>query len=90
MRAVIQRVTHASVKIGEELASEISKGLCVLVGITHDDTAEDSEFIIRKILNLRLFDDPESGKRWDKSVKDLNLQVLVVSQVCILTVYSLA
>uniref|UniRef100_A0AC34FL92 D-aminoacyl-tRNA deacylase n=1 Tax=Panagrolaimus sp. ES5 TaxID=591445 RepID=A0AC34FL92_9BILA len=80
MRAVLQRVTHASVRIGEELASEISKGLCVLVGITHDDTAEDSEFIIRKILNLRLFEDPESGKKWDKSVKDLGLDVLVVSQ----------
>uniref|UniRef100_A0AC35GMU9 D-aminoacyl-tRNA deacylase n=1 Tax=Panagrolaimus sp. PS1159 TaxID=55785 RepID=A0AC35GMU9_9BILA len=80
MRAVIQRVTQASVKIGEEIASEIGKGLCVLVGITHEDTATDTEFIIRKILNLRLFDDPTNGKRWDKSVKDLGYDVLVVSQ----------
>uniref|UniRef100_A0AC35GNU1 D-aminoacyl-tRNA deacylase n=1 Tax=Panagrolaimus sp. PS1159 TaxID=55785 RepID=A0AC35GNU1_9BILA len=79
MRAVIQRVTQASVKIGEEIASEIGKGLCVLVGITHEDTATDTEFIIRKILNLRLFDDPTNGKRWDKSVKDLGYDVLVVN-----------
>lgn len=62
-------------------ASEIGKGVCVLVGITHEDSAADTEFIIGKILNLRLFDNPENGKRWDKSVKDLGLDVLVVSQV---------
>ncbi|KAE9549381.1 hypothetical protein FO519_007409 [Halicephalobus sp. NKZ332] len=65
--------------IGSE-CEKIGKGLCVLVGVSSEDSATDTEFIIRKILNLRLFDNPENEKRWDKSVKDLGLEVLIVSQ----------
>ena len=55
MRAVIQRVTKASASVNGQLISEINKGLCVLVGIHKDDTDEDMEYVIRKILSLRLF-----------------------------------
>jgi len=79
MKAIIQRVTKASVSVGDDTISSIGRGLCVLLGISRNDTDKDAEFMIRKILNLRLFDD-ENGKRWCRSVKDCNLEVLCVSQ----------
>ena len=79
MKAVIQRVSRASVTVDGEVISSIGRGLCVLVGIHRDDTEEQMEFVVRKILNLRVFDD-ENGKRWNKSVKDLDLEILCVSQ----------
>ncbi|CAD5226959.1 unnamed protein product [Bursaphelenchus xylophilus] len=84
MRFIIQRATRASVSVinesVSELISEIGKGICVLVGIAEGDTDVDIEYGVRKLMNLRLFDNPESGKRWDKSVKDLDLEILCVSQ----------
>ncbi|CAJ0957196.1 unnamed protein product, partial [Mesorhabditis belari] len=80
MRAVIQRVTKASVTVGEEIVGSIGRGLCVLVGIHRDDKDDDMEYIVRKILNLRLFDCEGNGKKWDKSVKDLDLEVISISQ----------
>ncbi|KAH8232179.1 hypothetical protein KR032_001284 [Drosophila birchii] len=78
MRAVIQRVRAAKVTVLDELVSSIGPGLCVLVGIKASDTAADVDYLVRKILALRLFED--EGKRWQKSVKDLNLELLCVSQ----------
>ncbi|KAH8257926.1 hypothetical protein KR038_003174 [Drosophila bunnanda] len=78
MRAVIQRVRAAKVTVLDELVSSIGPGLCVLVGIKASDTATDVDYLVRKILALRLFE--EDGKRWQKSVKDLNLEILCVSQ----------
>ncbi|KAI8823036.1 CRE-PQN-68 protein [Fimicolochytrium jonesii] len=86
MRAVIQRVTSASVTVGTEVVGKIAKGLCVLVGITNDDDEKDVDWMVKKITTLRLFDD-EAGKSWAKSVKDLDLEVLSVSQF---TLYALA
>lgn len=80
MKAVIQRVSKASVSVNGELISEIAQGLCVLIGIHKDDTPKEREFIVRKILNLRIFDNPSNGKRWDKSAKELNLEILCISQ----------
>jgi len=80
MRAVVQRVKNASVVVDGEVISEIGKGLCVLVGIKEDDTKDDAEMIRRRILTTRFFPDPDSGKMWAKSVKDLGLEVLLVSQ----------
>ncbi|KAM3622937.1 uncharacterized protein V6R79_005059 [Siganus canaliculatus] len=79
MRAIIQRVTTASVTVGEEQVSSIGRGLCVLLGISTDDTQRDADYIVRKILNLRLFDD-ENGRAWSKSVMDRDFEVLCVSQ----------
>ncbi|KAJ2353734.1 D-tyrosyl-tRNA(Tyr) deacylase [Coemansia sp. RSA 2618] len=78
MRAVLQKVAQASVTVGDRVVGSIGAGVCVLVGISHDDTPDDMEYIARKILNLRVFDDPTG--MWKKSVMDARLQVLCVSQ----------
>ncbi len=77
MRVVVQRVTDSSVKIGDTL-NEISKGLTLLVGFTHDDTIDDIDYLIRKIVNLRIFDD-ENGVM-NKSILDINGGILSISQ----------
>ncbi|XP_035674290.1 D-aminoacyl-tRNA deacylase-like [Branchiostoma floridae] len=79
MRAVVQRVMQASVSVGDELVSSIGRGLCVLIGVSRDDSPKDMEYIVRKILNLRVFDDDQE-KRWAHSVKDKNYEILCVSQ----------
>ncbi|XP_063774230.1 D-aminoacyl-tRNA deacylase 1 isoform X5 [Pseudophryne corroboree] len=79
MRAVIQRVTKAGVTVGEEQISSIGRGICVLLGISVEDTQKDIDYMIRKILNLRIFED-DSGKHWSKSVMDKQYEVLCVSQ----------
>ena len=59
------------------------RGLCILVGIHRDDTRKELDYMVRKILNLRLFEDPdpkEGSKRWNKSAKDLKLELLCISQ----------
>ena len=80
MKAIIQRVTSASVVVDGETISSIGKGLCILVGIHRTDTRKELDYIAKKILSTRIFDDPKTGKRWDKSVKDLDMEVLCVSQ----------
>ncbi|KAI3352649.1 hypothetical protein L3Q82_019293, partial [Scortum barcoo] len=65
--------------VGEEQVSSIGRGLCVLLGISAEDTQRDADYIVRKILNLRLFDD-ENGRAWSKSVMDRDFEVLCVSQ----------
>ncbi|XP_061129481.1 D-aminoacyl-tRNA deacylase 1 isoform X1 [Syngnathus typhle] len=79
MKAIIQRVTRASVTVGDDQISSIGRGLCVLLGISVEDTHTDAEYITRKILNLRLFED-ENGRAWSKSVMDWDYEVLCVSQ----------
>ncbi len=78
MRAVIQRVLKASVIVSDEIVGSVHKGLCVLVGISRDDTDKDMEFIVKKILNMKLFEN--EGNHWKKSVVDCDLEVLCVSQ----------
>uniref|UniRef100_A0A8R1XWE5 D-aminoacyl-tRNA deacylase n=1 Tax=Onchocerca volvulus TaxID=6282 RepID=A0A8R1XWE5_ONCVO len=85
MRAVIQRVTKAGVFIDGQLESSIERGICVLLAIGVDDTSDDIEYMVRKLLGVRMFPNVETGKRWDKSVKDLGLEILCVSQF---TLYS--
>ncbi|EEB06209.2 D-Tyr-tRNA deacylase [Schizosaccharomyces japonicus yFS275] len=79
MKAVIQRVTNASVTVNSEVVSSIAKGLCVLVGISREDTIEDVERLTKKITKLRLFED-EQGNMWKKSVEDIKGEILSVSQ----------
>ena len=78
MRALIQRVSHASVTINEQVKSSIQQGLLVLIGIEHNDTDEDSDWLTSKIVKLRIFDD-ENGIM-NKSLLDINGELLVVSQ----------
>lgn len=75
---MIQRVMKASVSVSDEIVSSIQNGLCVLVGIARDDTDKDMEFIVRKILNIRLFEENET--KWHKSVVDKDYEILCVSQ----------
>ncbi|KAH8861406.1 D-aminoacyl-tRNA deacylase [Schistosoma japonicum] len=80
MRAVVQRVKQASVSVNDSIVSQISRGILVLIGLSRRDTEKDMEYIVRKILNIRLFPSADGARRWDKSVKDLNLEILCVSQ----------
>ncbi len=80
MKALIQRVSGACVTVDGEVVSSIGRGLCVLVGLHRDDGREQVEHVARKVLSVRAFDDPETGRRWSKSVLDLGLEVLCVSQ----------
>lgn len=78
MRAVIQRVTTASVTIDQKKVAEISQGLLVLVGFKITDTQRDYVYLAQKIIKLRIFND-EQG-RMNKSVGDINGELLLVSQ----------
>lgn len=78
MRAVIQRVTRASVTIDNDVVGRIGKGLVVLLGIALDDTEADADYLGQKIVSLRIFDDPEG--RMNVSVKDCHGGLLIVSQ----------
>ncbi|CAG4960053.1 unnamed protein product [Colias eurytheme] len=79
MKALIQRVMNANVTVNGELMSNIGQGLCVFIGITHNDTPKDMEYMVRKLLSLKLFND-ENDKKWKKSVVDEDLELLCVSQ----------
>lgn len=78
MRIVIQRVSSASVEINQQIKSKIGIGLLILLGIEHDDTFEDTEWLCGKIARLRIFGD-ENGAM-NLSVLDVNGDVIVVSQ----------
>ena len=78
MRAVVQRVTRASVTIEGEIVGEIGNGLVVLLGIARDDTKDDADYLVPKILALRIFDDAEG--KMNMSVKDVDGGLLIVSQ----------
>jgi D-tyrosyl-tRNA(Tyr) deacylase len=78
MRVLIQRVSEASVQIEGEIKSKIDEGLLILVGIENDDDKEDIEFLAKKSVNLRIFDD-ENGVM-NRSILDSGGDILVVSQ----------
>ncbi|XP_074272323.1 uncharacterized protein LOC141596144 [Silene latifolia] len=80
MRAVVQRVSSASVEVEGQIVSKIGPGYLVLVGILESDTDSDSDYICRKVLNMRLFPNETTGKSWDQSVMQRNYEVLLVSQ----------
>lgn len=78
MKAVIQRVSQASVTIDSEIVADIQKGLLVLVGIEDADAQEDSSWLCQKIANLRIFGDENDVM--NLSVKEINGEIIVVSQ----------
>ena len=78
MRALVQRVKHASVSINGVLSAEIGHGLAVFLGVTHTDAEEESIYLAQRCLALRVFEDGEG--KMNLSVKDVNGSVLVVSQ----------
>lgn len=78
MRAVLQRVTRAQVTVDGEITGAIERGLVVLLGVAHDDTKADADYLAPKIASLRIFDDSEG--RMNVSLKDSDGGLLVVSQ----------
>lgn len=78
MRAVVQRVTSSKVCVDDSVVGDIQKGLMVLLGVTHEDEDKDVDYMVDKILNLRIFED-EDGKM-NKSLVDVHGHLLVVSQ----------
>ncbi len=78
MRSVVQRVSSSSVTVDGGMIGKIDKGLMVLLGVTHDDTSKDVDYMIDKILNLRIFEDEED--KMNLSLKDVGGELLVVSQ----------
>lgn len=78
MRVVLQRVSAASVRVGNDVVSSIGNGLCLLVGISEDDTIGDVEAAVAKIATLRVFADSE--ERMNLSLEDVGGEILLVSQ----------
>jgi D-aminoacyl-tRNA deacylase len=78
MRAVVQRVTRASVAVDNEIVGHIDSGLLMLLGIARDDTESDADYLADKIASLRIFDD-EEGKM-NRSLQDISGGLLIVSQ----------
>lgn len=78
MRFLIQRVNHARVKVNENVTGEIQKGFLVFIGVSEDDTVEIADKLIKKLLNLRIFEDAE-GKT-NLALKDVLGSLLLVSQ----------
>ena len=78
MRVVVQKVTYSSVSVDKKLVSEINKGLNVLVGFTDGDGSKEIDYLTKKVLNLRIFED-ENGVM-NKSVLDVGGEILLISQ----------
>lgn len=78
VRGLVQRVASASVTVGDEVVGEIGRGLCVLVGVTHSDTAAVAHRLADKIWNLRVLDDDDGVM--NRSLADVGGSVLVISQ----------
>lgn len=78
MRAVVQRTESASVMVDGQEISRITAGLTVFLGVGRDDTEQDSKYLAEKIVNLRIF--PDDAGKMNLSLKDINGQLLVVSQ----------
>ena len=79
MRLVIQRVNSSSVSVATSIIGQIDKGLCVLIGIGDGDTSKEIEWAKDQILKTKFWEN-ENGKPWNKTVKDLNYKILLISQ----------
>ena len=78
MKLVVQRVQNAEVKVDEKIVGKINKGFLVLLGIKTDDTIEDANYLVRKLVNLRVFED--ENDKMNLALKDVNGELLIISQ----------
>ena len=78
MKLVVQRVKNAKVEVNNNVVGKIKKGFLVLLGVTHDDTKEKADYLVKKLCNLRVFED-ENGKM-NLALKDINGELLIISQ----------
>ncbi|ORC85176.1 D-tyrosyl-tRNA deacylase [Trypanosoma theileri] len=86
MKAVVQRIISGSVRVGDEVVGEVNRGIAVLVGIHRDDTADDMNYIARKLLGLRLWPSEGSQKTWDRNIKQIDGGILLISQFTLMHV----
>jgi D-aminoacyl-tRNA deacylase len=81
MRAVIQRVSHASVTVDDAIVGAIGPGLVILLGVGADDVPTDATYLVDKITNMRIFPDAANNSgRFDRSALDVNAELLLISQ----------
>jgi len=85
MRVVIQRVSEASVKVDNEIVGEIGKGLMLLIGVDENDENIDADWLVKKILDVRVFSDDE--EKMNHSIKDINGEILCISQFTLISDY---
>lgn len=85
MKAVIQRVSEANVKVDGNIVGEISKGLLLLIGIDEEDEKNDADWLVHKILSLRIFGD--EGGKLNRSVMDISGGILCISQFTLIADY---
>lgn len=85
MKAVIQRVSEASVKVDGKIVGEIEKGFMLLIGIDEQDEKTDADWLIQKILNLRIFGD--ENEKLNLSIKDISGEILCISQFTLIADY---
>lgn len=85
MRVVIQRVSEASVKVDNQIVGEIGKGLMLLIGVDESDENSDADWLVKKILDVRVFSDDEG--KMNHSVKDMNGEILCISQFTLISDY---
>lgn len=78
MRLVVQRVKQAQVTVENKIVGKINEGFMVLIGVTHTDTKETADFLVKKLCNLRVFED--ENEKMNLSIKDINGELLIVSQ----------
>ena len=78
MKLVVQRVKYSSVKVDNKIIGKINKGFLVLLGVTHDDTKEKADYLIKKLCKLRIFED--ENQKMNLSLKDVGGELLIVSQ----------
>tara|TARA_B110000196_G_scaffold54076_1_gene44709 strand:+ start:107 stop:544 length:438 start_codon:yes stop_codon:yes gene_type:complete len=78
MKIVIQRVKYVNLYIDEKIYGKINKGLLVFLGISSNDTQDDAEYLVKKLINMRIFND--NNNKMNLSIKDLQLSIMLVSQ----------
>lgn len=85
MRVVIQRVSEASVKVDNEIVGKIEKGLMLLIGVDESDENSDADWLVKKILDVRVFSDEDA--KMNHSIKDINGEILCISQFTLISDY---
>ena len=85
MKIVVQRVKEANVKVDNEIVGKISEGLMLLIGVDEDDDTNDADWLIKKIIDLRIFSDQEG--KMNLSVKDISGEILCISQFTLISDY---
>ena len=78
MRLLVQRVKYANVKVNNEIIGKIDNGFLVFLGITHTDTEENADYLVQKLINLRVFED--ENEKMNLSIQDIKGELLIISQ----------